>query len=127
VGVLPVPLQPDVDVLGVVAKSCFMFKSALYPAVITFKKKPDESALKAELEKRRMEAATRTDKNNSKISKLLGHDSGNMEDGPAASMDSLAGDRKSRKITQMLNAVTSLPPTSNSHVNPSLAEECVGR
>jgi len=61
-----------------------MFKSALYPAVITFKKKPDENALKEELESRKREAATRTDKNNSKLAKLLGNDEGSSSFGGGA-------------------------------------------
>jgi hypothetical protein len=80
VGLLPVPLCPDVEVLGVKADACFMFRSALYPAVVTFRKNPDVTQLEQEVERRKEEAAKRTPTNNKKISKLLGEEKDVNED-----------------------------------------------
>ena len=70
VGLLPVPLCPEVEVLGVKADGCFMFRSALYPAVVTFKKQPDETILREEVQRRKAEMTRRTSLNNKKISKV---------------------------------------------------------
>jgi len=42
---LPLPCAPGINVCGVVAGGCHMFKSALYPTVITFKVHPSSRAL----------------------------------------------------------------------------------
>jgi phosphatidylinositol 3-kinase len=114
VGLLPVPLCPEVEVLGVKADGCFMFRSALYPAVVTFKKQPDETILREEVRRRKAEMTRRTSLNNKKISELLGEKKdldGNMVSGSSG-----RDNRKSRSIKGLAAEVKQLPPTNTSTI-----------
>eukprot|EP00520_Triparma_pacifica_P017482 CAMPEP_0118646972 /NCGR_PEP_ID=MMETSP0785-20121206/8356_1 /TAXON_ID=91992 /ORGANISM="Bolidomonas pacifica, Strain CCMP 1866" /LENGTH=1145 /DNA_ID=CAMNT_0006539031 /DNA_START=160 /DNA_END=3594 /DNA_ORIENTATION=- len=117
VGLLPVPLCPEVEVLGVKSEACFMFRSALYPAVVTFRKNPDVSVLEEEVERRREEMTKRTSLNNKKISKLLGEERDIDE-------RELGKGRKSRNLKGLTSEIKNLPPTNSSRiVSRTLNEE----
>ena len=77
---LPVPLDPETSVMGVKPQRCFMFKSALYPAVVTFRRLPSKKQVQSEIDRRREEMEKRTSLNNRKLAKLLDDTEGIAEE-----------------------------------------------
>ena len=115
---LPVPVCPGVEVVGVKEDSCFMFRSALYPAVITFRCKPDKSTLISEINLREEEATKRTSLNNRKLKKLLL----GVGDTPEPDMARAAA---AKSIGSLEDSVRNLPPAFSSSSSPSFEEYSV--
>ncbi|GMH98095.1 hypothetical protein TrST_g10777 [Triparma strigata] len=112
IGILPVPLSPSTSVIGVLGEKCFMFKSALYPAVVTFRCKLEESEIEKEVERRREDAEKRTSLNNRKLAKLLGE-----------AEDDVVNPSSKNPSSPAHMTVASLPPSSASKHVRHLGDE----
>ena len=114
---VPVPLCPNIDVMGVIPDNCFMFRSALYPAVVSFRCKPDEYLLQEEIRTRNDEAAKRTSTNNRKLQQMLGGASNNSPLSNSNSGNGNGTTPTSPKIANLLSSITSLPPSPASRTS----------
>ena len=117
VGAVPVPLCPNISVVGVNPDVCFMFRSALYPAVVSFSCRPDEHILREEINNRMDEAKKRTSTNNRKLQQMLGNavgEGGDVGNSSGSSERQQSDDRQPAKLAHLISSVAMLPPSAAS-------------